>query len=193
MPNESQRVFAYCSYLEHKFIDFDLLNKLFPNDEDQLQDSVKILQQRGLIEEEAIGEREGCRVTHVCLQTEMKHFYHLGRDRENDDAILTRICLALRGVIACDRHVRREERIDLEFKQVKHVVAQLEMKKTTNLSNELHDLYTELNEKLGYFYLFYEINYEKALACFEQVNEVMTKRHKNSVDLNTSNFFPSFF
>ena len=173
MSIQVQRLFAYFSYLEPNFIDCELLKKLFPNNDDELQVSLNHLERRGLIKLEKYSG-VGYAITHRCLQKEMRHFYH-GQGRESSEQILKRIaeCLAKRVEIPCDRHVRKNRRIDLDFEQVKCVVTQLE----TN--TKLRDLLTELNEKLGYFYLFYEINYRKALDCFEQVSAVMQeKRYK---------------
>ena len=171
MSIKVQRLFAYFSYFEPNFIDCELLNELFPHDDDDLQKSLDYLERRGLIELEERDESVGYAITHRCLQKEMGHFYH-GQGRESSEQILKRIagCLAKRVEIPCNRHVRKNRRIDLDFKQVKYVVTQLETNK------KLRDLLTELNEKLGYFYLFYEINYRKALDCFEQVSEVMQEQ-----------------
>ena len=167
-----QRLFAYFSYLEPSLIDCELLIKLFPNDDDELQVSLNHLERRGLIKLERNDGKNGYAITHRCLQKEMRHFYH-GQGRESSEQILKRIaeCLAKRVEIPCDRHVRKNRRIDLDFEQVKCVVTQLE----TN--TELRDLLTELNEKLGYFYLFYEINYRKALDCFEKVSTVVQGKY----------------
>jgi hypothetical protein len=176
MSKQVQRLFAYFSYLEPNFIDCELLKKLFPNDDDELQVSLNHLERRELIKLEKYSG-VGYSITHRCLQKEMRHFYH-GQDRESNEQILKRIaeCLAKRVEKPCDRHVRKEERVDFEFKQVKYIVAQLEENKI------LRDLLTELNEKLGYFYFFYEINYNKALDCFEKVSAVMQeKRYKFSL------------
>ena len=184
MSLEVQRLFAYFSYLEPNFIDCELLNELFPDDDDDLQKSLDYLERRGLIELEERDENSGYAITHRCLQKEMQHFY---QGRESSEQILKRIaeCLAKRVEIPCNRHVRKNRRIDLDFKQVKYVVTQLETNK------KLRDLLTELNEKLGYFYLFYEINYRKALDCFEQVSAVMQEqRYKFSLGKCFSkNFF----
>ena len=95
--------------------------------------------------------------------------------------ILARIgdcLLAENRLITCDRTVTRKRdgmRIDANFRQAKHLIGQLselELDKNETLLN----LFTTLNEKLGHFFMFYEVNYAKALECFQQVNKVMNER-----------------
>ena len=70
---------------------------------------------------------------------------------------------------------RDGRRIDANFRQANHLIAQLsELKLDKN--ETLLNLFTTLNEKLGYFFMFYEVGYAKALECFQQVNKVMTER-----------------
>ncbi len=174
MPKEAKRVFEYCSFLEPTFIPFKLLNKLLPRKE--LQSAVNFLERRGLlIKTDYKKHEEGCSITHMHLQKEMRQ--RMSRQRNGE--LLAKIgkCLA-ESVLACDRNVTRkrdEKRVDVDFKQVKHVVTQLEDRTVSPLpQSELHvqmrDSLTELNEKLGYYYFFYDVSYEKALACFEKVN-----------------------
>ena len=163
-----QRLFACCCFLEPNFIDGELLNELFPDmmNDDELQESLDFLESRGLIERDKSGESVGYAITHRCLQKEMRKFYG-----ERCEEILNIIgeCLAMRVKEPCNRDVQKKESIDLDFKQVKYLIIQLE----TNTN--LRDLFTNLNDRLGYFYLYYEINYKKALDCFEQVSSVYGK------------------
>ena len=123
-------------------------------------------------------EEDGCFVTHRCLQEEMRQRLKSEIDRHE---ILTRIgeCLLSNNrLITCDRNVTRKRdgrRVDANFRQAKHLIAQLsELELDTN--ETLLNLFTTLNEKLGYFYMFYDVDYARALTCFQQVNEVMKER-----------------
>ena len=166
--------------------------------------AIQCLKRRGLLVETTdksirgleAGEEDGCCVTHRCLQEEMKQTIS-GNERQE---ILTRIgeCLLSNNrLITCDRNVTRKrdgKRIDANFRQAKHLIAQLsELKLDTN--ETLLNLFTTLNEKLGYFYMFYAVDYARALICFKQVNEVMKERAKKRENnsgrtfLNVSNEF----
>ena len=190
MPKDAKLVFEYCSFLEPTFIPFKLLYKLLTRKE--LQSAVNFLERRGLLTYKEY--EDGCSITHRHLQKEMRQ--RLSRQR--NDEVLSEIgnCLA-KSVIACDRNVTRkrdEKRIDVDFRQVKHVVPQLEARTVSLPHSELHvqlrDSLTELNEKLGYFYFFYDVNYEKALVCFEKVKVAMDERHGKTSDVkrNLGNF-----
>ena len=53
----------------------------------------------------------------------------------------------------------------------------------------LLNLFTTLNEKLGYYYMFYEVDYAKALECFQQVSNVMNERAEKSKNNRGKTFF----
>jgi hypothetical protein len=189
VSEQTKLVFLYCCFMDPQFISYELLGELFQQkEEDDLQTSIQYLIRRGLLVETTdkcirgleLGGEDGCFVTHRCLQEEMRQRLKSEIDRHE---ILTRIgecLLSNKRLITCDRNVTRKRdgrRIDVNFRQVKHLIAQLsELKLDKN--ETLLNLFTTLNEKLGYFFLFYEVGYAKALECFQQVNEVMTERSK---------------
>jgi len=188
MPKEAKRVFEYCSFLEPTFIPFKLLDRLLTkgmkDERKELQSAVNFLERRGLlIKTDYKNYEEGCSITHMHLQKEMRQ--RMSRQRNGE--LLAKIgkCLA-ESVLACDRNVTRkrdEKRVDVDFKQVKHVVAQLEDRTVSPLSqSEFRDSLIELNEKLGYYYFFYDVSYEKALACFEKVNVAINKESERDLD-----------
>ena len=184
VSEQTKLVFLYCCFMDPQFIGYELLGELF---QQEVDDDLQFLKRRGLLVEttdkcirglELGGEEDGCFVTHRCLQEEMRQRLKREIDRHE---ILTRIgeCLLSNNrLITCDRNVTRKRdgrRIDANFRQAKHLIAQLselELDKNETILN----LFTTLNEKLGHFFMFYEVNYAKALECFQQVNKVMTKR-----------------
>jgi hypothetical protein len=178
--------------MEPQFISYKLLGDLFQRKNGEPDVSIQYLMHRGLLVETTdkfirgggvdYKEDDGCCVTHRCLQEEMKQTIS-GTDERQE--ILTRIgeCLLSKNrLITCDRNVTRKRdgcRIDANFRQAKHLLAQLsELKLDTN--ETLLNLFTTLNEKLGYYYMFYEVDYAKALECFQQVNNVTTVRAEKS-------------
>jgi hypothetical protein len=184
VSEQTKLVFLYCCFMDPQFIGYEFLGDLF---QQEVDDDLQFLKRRGLLVEttdkcirglELGGEEDGCFVTHRCLQEEMRQRLKSEIDRHE---ILTRIgeCLLSNNrLITCDRNVTRKRdgrRVDANFRQAKHLIAQLselELDKNESLLN----LFTALNEKLGGFFMFYEVSYAKALECFQQVNKVMTER-----------------
>ena len=171
--------------MESKFISYELLGELFQRDDDELDLSLDCLKRRGLLvktTDKSIGrdgKEHGYVVTHQCLREEMRQ---TERGKKDGHKILARIgeCLMAKNrLITCDRSVTRlrdGKRIDANFRQAKYLMAQLsELELDKN--EDFLMLFTEINEKLGNFYMFYEVDYTKALDCFQQVNVVMTERN----------------
>ena len=204
VSEQAKLVFLYCCFMEPQFISYKLLGDLFQRKNGETVLAIECLKRRGLLVEKTdksirgleVGEEDGCCVTHRCLQEEMKQ---TKSDKERQE-ILTRIgeCMVSNNrLITCDRNVTRKrdgKRIDANFRQAKHLIVQLsELKLDTN--ETLLNLFTTLNEKLGYFYMFYDVDYARALTCFQQVNEVMKERaakKENNLGkafLNVSNEF----
>ena len=182
VSEQAKLVFLYCCFMESKFISYELLGELF---EDELELSLDCLKRRGLLvktTDKSIGrdgKETGYAVTHRCLREEMRQ---TERGKKDLHRILARIgeCLLAKNIlITCDRTVTRlrdGKRIDANFRQAKYLMAQL-LEFELDKNEDLLKLFTEINEKLGNYYIFYETDYAKALDCFQQVNEFMTKRN----------------
>jgi hypothetical protein len=197
VSDQAKIVFLYCCFMESKFISYELLNELFQRDEDELDASLDFLMRRGLLVETTDksigkeGEEDGCMVTHRCLQEEMRQTERAEIDRHKILARIGECLLAENRLITCDRTVTRKRdgmSIDANFRQAKHLLAELS-KVELDKNSKLLKLFTEINEKLGYFYMFYEVNYAKALDCFKQVNKFMTKRNKKEGKKSGKLFF----
>ena len=196
VSEQTKLVFLYCCFMDPQFIGYELLGDLF---QQEVDDDLQYLKRRGLLVDttdkcirglELGGEEDGCFVTHRCLQEEMRQRLKSEIDRHE---ILTRIgeCLLSNNrLITCDRNVTRKRDgkiIDANFRQAKHLIVQLSELKLDKKNKKLLSLFTELNEKLGYFYMFYEVNYTEALKCFEQV---MVERDNKMRENNLGKKFP---
>jgi hypothetical protein len=197
VSKQAKLVFLYCCFMESTFISYELLGELFQREEDELSASLASLRRRGLLVETTDksigkeGEEEGLMVTHRCLQEEMRLTERAEIDRHKILARIGECLLAKNRLITCDRTVTRKrdgQRVDANFRQAKHLLAELS-KVQLDKNERLFELFTEINEKLGYFYMFYEVNYAKALDCFKQVNKFMTKRNKKEGNKLGKTFF----
>ena len=171
LPDERiKNIFATCSFMDPSSIHFDILLGLYPDDTDNLFNSLECLSDRGFIDIDYTNETIS--VTHRKMQEKMQEI--IPQDERNE--ILKKLggYFEEKLVEKCERNVKQSEKCDAYYKQVKCVAAYL-----ADQSQEFGCLLAKLNEKLGYYYFYYEVNYSKALECFEQVDEITNKSNNH--------------
>jgi hypothetical protein len=169
LPDEKiQDIFATCSFMDPSSINLDILDELYDNE--NLYTQLEFLSDRGYIDIDYTNDTIS--VTHRKLQEKMKKIM----SQEARNRILNKLCGYFEDKVVekFERNVKQSEKCDAFYKQIKTVATYL-----ANQSAEFGSFLAKLNEKLGYYYLYYEVNLIGALKCFKQVNEIMNESNNH--------------
>jgi hypothetical protein len=178
LPREQLNLLVYCSFFDPNFISLDLLNTLF-ND---IVDSLECLSNDGLIDIDRANR--GIKL-HNLVQNEVQQYLeNNSNDFDSKAEILNKIMTILNENSTNISNVtsnndENASTIEQEYMQLKTIWEFIDSKLKQNMKIETDKKQeSDLLNKLGNYFLWYEIQYEKALEFYLKCFEMRSNLYK---------------